>query len=92
MAPSVKDALPFLALPQHFRAFLVKLSLVEAQLNDLPEDGTPFYHPYVLPIVKYILLEDMSFGIFLELKEDAVPSASKGSVCTSPYLVFHSIC
>ncbi|KAF8600316.1 DNA-binding protein [Ceratobasidium sp. AG-I] len=57
----IKDALPFLALPQHFRAFLVKLSLVEAQLSDLPED------------------EDMSFGIFLELKEDATPSASNGS-------------
>lgn len=36
---SVKGALPSLALPQHFRAFLVKLSLVEAQLSDLPEDG-----------------------------------------------------
>ncbi|KAB5588906.1 Mitotic spindle assembly checkpoint protein MAD2B [Ceratobasidium theobromae] len=35
---SVQDSLPFLALPQHFRAFLVKLSLVEAQLGDLPPD------------------------------------------------------
>lgn len=40
---SVQDSLPFLALPQHFRAFLVKLSLVEAQLGDLPPDGAP--HP-----------------------------------------------
>ncbi|KAG9126403.1 hypothetical protein FRC07_003552 [Ceratobasidium sp. 392] len=34
----IKDALPFLALPQHFRAFLVKLSMVEGQLSDLPSD------------------------------------------------------
>ncbi|KAG9079586.1 hypothetical protein FRC06_007638 [Ceratobasidium sp. 370] len=53
----IKDALPFLSLPQHFRAFLVKLSLVEGQLGDLPQD------------------EDMSFGILLELKDDAAPSS-----------------
>ncbi|CAE6470837.1 unnamed protein product [Rhizoctonia solani] len=35
---SVQNSLPFLALPQHFRSFLVKLSLVEAQLGDLPPD------------------------------------------------------
>ncbi|CAE6495022.1 unnamed protein product [Rhizoctonia solani] len=34
----VQNSLPFLALPQHFRSFLVKLSLVEAQLGDLPPD------------------------------------------------------
>ncbi|CAE6353439.1 unnamed protein product [Rhizoctonia solani] len=34
----VQNSLPFLALPQHFRSFLVKLSLVEAQLGDLPSD------------------------------------------------------
>ncbi|KEP49545.1 putative mitotic spindle assembly checkpoint protein MAD2B [Rhizoctonia solani 123E] len=34
----VQNSLPFLALPQHFRSFLVKLSLVEAQLGDLPTD------------------------------------------------------
>ncbi|KAG8794142.1 hypothetical protein FRC12_000412 [Ceratobasidium sp. 428] len=54
----IKDALPFLSLPQHFRAFLVKLSLVEGQLGDLPQD------------------EDMSFGILLELKDDAVPTST----------------
>ncbi|CAE6501519.1 unnamed protein product [Rhizoctonia solani] len=58
----VQNSLPFLALPQHFRSFLVKLSLVEAQLGDLPPD-----------------VEDMSFGIFLELQGGASPSASKGS-------------
>ncbi|KAH7334242.1 DNA-binding protein [Rhizoctonia solani] len=34
----VQNSLPFMALPQHFRSFLVKLSLVEAQLGDLPPD------------------------------------------------------
>ncbi|QRV97321.1 mitotic spindle assembly checkpoint protein MAD2B [Ceratobasidium sp. AG-Ba] len=57
----IKDALPLLSLPQHFRSFLVKLSLVEGQLGDLPQD------------------EDMSFGVLLELKDDAVPSASPQS-------------
>ncbi|CAE6535424.1 unnamed protein product [Rhizoctonia solani] len=57
----VQNSLPFLALPQHFRSFLVKLSLVEAQLGDLPPD------------------EDMSFGIFLELQDGTIPSASNGS-------------
>lgn len=67
----VQDSLPFLALPQHFRAFLVKLSLVEAQLGDLPPD------------------EDMSFGVFLELNEGAVPSAGKGSD-PPPWIAAHT--
>ncbi|CAE6461438.1 unnamed protein product [Rhizoctonia solani] len=74
----VQNSLPFLALPQHFRSFLVKLSLVEAQLGDLPTDGTyyssPGFHTSQTPAV-----EDMSFGIFLELQDGAGPSASKGT-------------
>lgn len=71
--------MPFLALPQHFRSFLVKLSLVEAQLGDLPSDGTCSsllgFHTSQTPAV-----DDMSFGIFLELQDGASPAASKGSV------------
>ncbi|CUA75748.1 mitotic spindle assembly checkpoint protein MAD2B [Rhizoctonia solani] len=67
----VQNSLPFLALPQHFRSFLVKLSLVEAQLGDLPPD------------------EDMSFGIFLELQDGTIPSASNGSD-PPPWIAAHS--
>ncbi|CAE6426823.1 unnamed protein product [Rhizoctonia solani] len=74
----VQNSLPFLALPQHFRSFLVKLSLVEAQLGDLPSDGKRFalpgFHTSQTPVV-----EDMSFGIFLELQDGANPSAGNGS-------------
>ncbi|KAH9898237.1 DNA-binding protein [Cubamyces lactineus] len=56
---SVEGAISAASLGQYFRSFLVKLSMIEAQLGQ-------------------IHLDDLSFAIVIELRDDKAPAASHG--------------
>ncbi|KAI8981385.1 DNA-binding protein [Trametes punicea] len=56
---SVEGAISAASLGQYFRSFLVKLSMIEAQLGQM-------------------YLDDLSFAIVLELRDDKAPTATHG--------------
>ncbi|KAK7695173.1 hypothetical protein QCA50_002363 [Cerrena zonata] len=74
---SVEDAMTASTLGLYFRSFLTKLSLIEAQLGDYPLPGMSLVAcgPYASLLR---LLDDLSFAIVLELKDDKAPAVSKG--------------
>nr|BDD37074.1 putative spindle checkpoint protein [Rhizopogon roseolus] len=77
---SVQDAMSSVKLGQYFRSFLIKLNMIESQLGllELPNGGgsissfvmTGFSHQ----------VDEASFAVVLELKDNGVPSASKDKV------------
>jgi len=64
-------------LGQYFRSFLVKLSMIESQLVPMDVGGTSgsSMFAFVLAFISY--LDDVSFAILIELKDDAAPTPSK---------------
>ena len=56
-------------LGRYFRAFLVKLSMIESQLSALEPQGSGFALS-ILVIYSDYLADDASFAILLELRDD----------------------
>jgi len=67
-------------LGQYFRSFLIKLNMIESQLGllELPNGGKPILSPVMADFSSGV--DEASFAIVLELKDNAVPSASKDKV------------
>jgi mitotic spindle assembly checkpoint protein MAD2B len=70
-----------ISLGQYFRSFLVKLSMIESQLGELGIGGSPRFSLYIyIYICNIVPLDNISFGIVLELKDDRSPSVTHGKV------------
>jgi mitotic spindle assembly checkpoint protein MAD2B len=73
-------------LVQYFRSFLIKINMIESVLGQLELGGG--YIPalmYATPLT-ILVVDDISFGIIIELKNDTVPTASNTKVCPSAFL------
>lgn len=79
MPPSVQDAITPSVLGQYFRAFMIKLSMIESQLGQLSLGGMVFSR-YPLKFSLHVHVDDGSFAIVIELEDEQVPSVSHGKV------------
>ncbi|KAG6380867.1 DNA-binding protein [Boletus reticuloceps] len=68
---SVQEAMTSAALSRYFRAFLVKLSMVESQLGSLEPQGS-LAQSIQASCTNYVT-DDASFAILLELRDDKEP-------------------
>ncbi|KAF8898993.1 hypothetical protein BD779DRAFT_1486536 [Infundibulicybe gibba] len=75
----VEGAMTAGALGQYFRAFLVKLNMVECQLGQMYLGGATVSISGPLPQHSHNSA-DVSFAIILELKDDQAPTAAQGKV------------
>ena len=78
---SVVDAMKPAVLSQYFRSFLVKLNMIEAQLGQMYLGGAQHYRlVFFTSSNSFILTDDVSFAIVLELKDDQAPTATVNKV------------
>jgi mitotic spindle assembly checkpoint protein MAD2B len=80
---SVQNAMSAACLGQYFRSFLIKLSMIECQLGQMYLGGQYCQLLILIRRPKYslrILIDDASFALVLELKDDKVPSVTHGKV------------
>jgi mitotic spindle assembly checkpoint protein MAD2B len=70
-------------LGQYFRSFLIKLNMIESQLGllELPSGGKFISSPVTIPFSPEV--DEASFAVVLELKDNTAPSASKDKVMDS---------
>ena len=69
-------------LGQHFRSFLIKLSMIEAQLGPQPLGGLyiPRHAVLLVTLTTSSPIENISFAIVIELQDNKPPTASNGEV------------
>ena len=67
-------------LGHYFRSFLVKLSMLEAQLGNLAPGGKGLALMLSIKSLMRYSLDEASFAIALELKDNRVPSAPRTTV------------
>ena len=68
------------SLIQYFRSFLIKLNMIEAQIGPLELGGKIFQHVLVCISKSVSRIDDISFAIVIELKDDAAPSGTSNKV------------
>lgn len=84
---SVEGAMSSLALGQYFRSFLVKLSMIEAQLGQRYLGGISWPRRKCIPqFTLLVSVDDVSFAILMELKDDMKPSLPVGSKEPPPWI------
>lgn len=79
IARSIEDAMSSRALGYYFRSFLVKLNTVESQLAHIDTMGGMSMST-TLHLDLTLFLDDISFAIVLELKNNVAPTAHQGQV------------
>lgn len=81
---SVQEAMTSATLSRYFRAFLVKLSMVESQLGPLePQGSCPALSIWV--ICAHNVTDDVSFAILLELCDDnEAPTGPQDEMAQDP--------
>ncbi|KAI9512544.1 DNA-binding protein [Russula earlei] len=83
---SVEGAMATTALGQYFRSFMVKLSMIESQLAELPRDGVRSYSYGINNARADSSGGEITFAIVLELQEGKVPSAMPDKDDPPPWL------
>ena len=71
------------SLIQYFRSFIIKLTMIEAQIGQLYLGGKShmFYFRTRFTGKFTFIQDDISFAIVIELKDDASPSHPDTAVC-----------
>ncbi|PPQ71461.1 hypothetical protein CVT26_011240 [Gymnopilus dilepis] len=72
----VEDAMTPSSLIQYFRSFLIKLNMIEAQIGPLELGGKTFHCELIYRLDSTFYIDDISFAIVIELKDDAAPSGT----------------
>ena len=80
------------SLIQYFRSFIIKLTMIEAQIGQLYLGGQSHLFWLRTRFNESLLFyqDDISFAIVIELKDDESPSHSDSAVCVIllDYLIF----